>query len=56
MVLVCRFHHRVFEKRGWQVIMSDDGVPEWIPPPFIDPERQPIRNTAHHPREMTFSA
>jgi hypothetical protein len=56
MCLLCRFHHREFEKRGWQVIMSDDGLPQWIPPPFIDPDRQPIRNVAHHPREMTFTA
>jgi hypothetical protein len=56
MCLLCRFHHREFAKRGWQVIMSKDGVPEWIPPPFIAPDRKPIRNTAHHQRDLTFTA
>jgi hypothetical protein len=56
MCLLCRFHHREFAKRGWQVTMSDDGVPEWIPPPFIDPDRKPVRNTAHHQRDLTFTA
>ncbi len=54
MCLLCRFHHREFAKRGWQVVMSADGLPQWIPPPFIDQERKPIRNTAHHP-ELSFS-
>ncbi len=57
MCLLFRFHHREFEKRGWQVGMSDDGLPEWIPQPFIDPaDRKPIRNTAHHQRDLTFTA
>jgi hypothetical protein len=56
LCLLCRFHHREFAKRGWQVIMSEDGVPEWIPPPFIDPARKPLRNNAHHQRDLTFTA
>jgi hypothetical protein len=47
LCLVCPFHHREFDKRGWAVEMRH-GVPEWIPPPWLDPEQQPRRNTAHH--------
>jgi hypothetical protein len=47
MCLLCRYHHREFAGRGWEVLMID-GVPWWRPPAWIDPERIPIRNTAHH--------
>jgi hypothetical protein len=30
------------------------GVPEWLPPPWLDPDRRPRRNTAHHPPEIDF--
>jgi hypothetical protein len=53
MCLVCEFHHREFERRGWAVQMTD-GMPEWIPPPWMDPERRPRRNTAHHLPEIDF--
>lgn len=46
LVLLCGFHHRHFERRGWRVRMRD-AVPEWIPPPHIDPDRTPVRNTMH---------
>jgi hypothetical protein len=45
--LLCGWHHREFERRGWQVIMKD-GQPYWIPPPWIDPTQTPIRNTIHN--------
>jgi hypothetical protein len=51
LCLVCAFHHREFEKRGWTVRMRD-GVPEWIPPRWLDPAQQPRRNTAHHVLEI----
>ena len=47
LVLLCRFHHRHFEAAGWVVRMRSDGVPEWIPPAWIDAKRKPRRNTAH---------
>jgi hypothetical protein len=46
MTLLCGFHHREFERRGWAVTMID-GSPNWIPPPWIDPDRTPRRNTMH---------
>ena len=53
MCLLCRYHHREFERRGWQVIMRA-GTPHWIPPAWIDPDRRPIRNTAHHQADFDF--
>jgi hypothetical protein len=46
--LLCGFHHREHDKRGWQVTIQN-GQPYWIPPPHIDPTRTPIRNTIHDP-------
>ncbi len=43
--LTCGYHHRTFERLGWQVVMRD-GRPAWIPPPWIDPARVP-RTNAH---------
>jgi hypothetical protein len=53
MCLLCRFHHREFAKAGWEVRMRD-GVPEWIPPPWLDLQRRPRRNTAHHRPDFDF--
>jgi hypothetical protein len=53
MCLLCRFHHREFEQRGWQVRMIDD-VPHWVPPACLDPVQQPVRNTAHHITDFEF--
>ena len=53
LVLLCRHHHRNFESWGWQVRINA-GRPEWLPPPWIDPHRQPRRNTAHHRPDITF--
>jgi Domain of unknown function (DUF222)/HNH endonuclease len=47
LTLLCGFHHREHQKRGWAVRMRD-GLPEWIPPRWIDPSRAPRRNTTHH--------
>ncbi len=42
--LVCGFHHREFQRRGWLSVMLD-GLPYWIPPAWLDPEQRPRRNT-----------
>lgn len=47
MTLVCGHHHRQFERQGWDCVMIDS-VPHWRPPAWIDPDRIPRRNTAHH--------
>lgn len=43
LVLLCAYHHGRFMHQGWQIEMHD-GVPWFIPPPLIDPDRTPIRN------------
>ena len=46
--LLCPFHHRWFERRGWRCVMRD-GLPYWIPPRWLDPLQRPRRNQAHLP-------
>src|SRR5437762_2047264 len=36
--LLCGPHHRDHARLGWKGVMID-GVPHWIPPPWIDPEQ-----------------
>lgn len=43
LVLLCAYHHARFAQQGWTIAMRD-GVPWFIPPPLIDPNRTPIRN------------
>jgi hypothetical protein len=42
-------HDRLVHNGDWQIIISDDHHPHVIPPEWIDPKRQPIRNTYWHP-------
>ncbi|WP_067501767.1 HNH endonuclease signature motif containing protein [Actinoplanes sp. TFC3] len=46
LVLLCRHHHNVIhdEKSGWEVRLSADRHPEFLPPAWLDPERIPQRN------------
>ena len=44
LTLVCSFHHRQFAKHGWQCRINADGLPEWVPPKWIDPLQRPILN------------
>jgi Domain of unknown function (DUF222) len=46
-VLVCGFHHRLLHEGDWQVRLSADRLPEFIPPAHVDPLRRPQRNTYH---------
>jgi hypothetical protein len=48
LCLLCGFHHREHEKRGWQVTIRN-GQPWWTPPAHIDSDRTPIRNTIRDP-------
>ena len=47
LTLLCGYHHRHFEALGWNCHIND-GIPLWTPPAWLDPDRQPRRNTAHH--------
>ena len=46
LVLLCGHHHRVIHHSGWTITMADDRLPEFIPPPWIDPDQAPRRNTS----------
>ncbi|MGH8839127.1 MAG: DUF222 domain-containing protein [Jiangellaceae bacterium] len=45
LVLLCGYHHRVIHHQGWQVTMAADRHPEFRPPPWVDPDEAPRRNT-----------
>jgi len=44
-VLLCGFHHRVVHHGDWQIRLGADRRPELIPPPWIDADQKPRRNT-----------
>ena len=49
-VLLCPHHHRIVEPRPadtenqWQVRLGADGIPELLPPRFVDKHRKPRRH------------
>ena len=43
--LLCRHHHTEIHKEEWVIRMAADGLPEFIPPRWIDPQQKPRRNT-----------
>jgi hypothetical protein len=45
-VLLCLYHHVEVHHGGWSIRMVH-GVPEFIPPKWLDQEQVPIRNVAH---------
>ena len=47
LVLLCSFHHRLIHHGDWQVRMAPAGVPEFVPPQYLDPLQVPRRNTLH---------
>ncbi len=49
MCLLCAYHHRLLHHSDWEIRIAADGTPECIPPEWLDPQRQPRRNRAHHP-------
>ncbi len=46
-VMLCRYHHRLMHRPGWQVRIRD-GLPEFVPPKWIDLERRPRRKPLPH--------
>ena len=52
LCLLCAYHHREFERRGW-IVEIVNGVPQWTPPAWLDPQRKPRTNTAHHLQTST---
>jgi hypothetical protein len=44
LTLLCRYHHTHFLQKGWTCRMNADGLPEWIPPWWIDQDQRPQLN------------
>ena len=47
-VLLCRYHHSEIHRSEWEIRFAADGIPELIPPKWLDPKQRPRRNTLHH--------
>ncbi|WIV54529.1 HNH endonuclease signature motif containing protein [Amycolatopsis nalaikhensis] len=54
MVLLCGHHHRLLHRSGWHVRIAADGLPEFLPPVYLDKRRKPRRNNIHEP--LPFAA
>src|SRR3954471_11447974 len=54
LVLLCAHHHRLLHRSGWRVRIAADGLPEFLPPVFLDKRRKPRRNNLHQP--LPFAA
>lgn len=46
LVLLCERHHRIAHHTGWEIRFRH-GIPEFVPPPWLDRQRKPQRNVAH---------
>ena len=44
LTFLCRYHHTHFLQKGWTCRINDDGLPEWIPPWWIDHHQRPHVN------------
>jgi hypothetical protein len=47
-VLLCGYHHRIVHRGHWIVRLGADGLPEFVPPAYVDPQQRPRRNLYHH--------
>ena len=43
-VLLCSHHHHEVHKENWRIEVKS-GVPWFVPPSYVDPDRIPLRNT-----------
>jgi hypothetical protein len=48
LVMVCRFHHRLLHHESGWLVRIRDGIPEFLPPAWIDPRRRPRRKPLPH--------
>jgi Domain of unknown function (DUF222) len=51
LALVCGHHHTAVHAGLWEIRMTD-GIPWARPPTWVDRQRRPIRNLAHHASEQ----
>lgn len=45
LTFLCRYHHHNFLRRGWQVQLNPDGIPEWTPPKWVNRQQHAMINT-----------
>jgi 5-methylcytosine-specific restriction protein A len=43
LVMLCRVHHREIHSTGWVVRIAADGIPEFVPPRWLDHRQRPRR-------------
>lgn len=48
LTLLCGSHHRLVHHSEWEVRMTS-GFPEFLPPTWLDPDRNPRTNPIHRP-------
>ncbi|MDN5918645.1 MAG: HNH endonuclease [Pseudonocardia sp.] len=48
LVMVCALHHRLLHQTSDWVVRIRNGLPEFIPPRWIDPQRRPRRKALPH--------
>ncbi len=49
LVMLCTVHHRQIHSSGWSVRIAPDGLPEFFPPTWIDPQQKPRRKPSAYP-------
>jgi 5-methylcytosine-specific restriction protein A len=47
LVMLCKAHHRQIHATDW-IVRIRDGLPEFVPPGWIDPTRTPRRKPLPH--------
>ncbi len=48
LVMICRIHHREMHSSEWIVRIAPDGLPEFYPPAWIDPQQRARRKPLPH--------
>jgi hypothetical protein len=43
--LLCKYHHTHFLQKGWTCRINTHGLPEWLPPKWVDQDQHPHTNT-----------
>ena len=49
--MLCGGDHSNLDSNGWTCIMIN-GIPHYVPPPWLDPEQKPRRNRMHTPLDV----
>ena len=47
--MLCSWHHHLIHQGHWRIDIST-GIPWFIPPPDVDPDQKPLRNTYFRPQ------